>query len=138
VLRYYLYYEDTMRHRAMHLMSKKMAAALALEGEFSEDALAAIAGDDNMQIATLAERFAQVDAGMWAAAHAMARGVGLEPVAAKPETGPVRLKVYETDPEPETHDVLTQVELPEFDEALLAKTFANLAAHGMTLQDLAG
>ena len=165
---------------------------MALEGEFSKDGLAAMAGDDNMQMAlaksmaekidqadmhrsrsniksgdkkkprkeqaglaersrdakptplgtlpivTLAERFAQVDAGMWAAAHAMARGVGLEPVAAKPETGPVRLKVYETDPEPETHDVLTQVELPEFDEALLAKTFANLAAHGMTLQDLAG
>jgi hypothetical protein len=47
---YYLYYKDTMQHRAMHLMSKKMAAALALEGEFSEDGLAAMAGDDNMQM----------------------------------------------------------------------------------------
>ena len=64
----------------------------------------------------------------------MARGVELEPVAAEPETGPVRLKVYEPDPVPETPDVLTEVELPEFDEALLAKVFANLASHGMTLQ----
>jgi hypothetical protein len=189
---YYLYYKDTMQHRAMHLMSKKMAAALALEGEFSVDGLAAMAGDDNMQMAlaksmaekidqadmqrswskvksgdkkkprkeqsglaersrdakptplgtlpnaTLAERFAQADAGMWAAAHAMARGVELEPVAAEPETGPVRLTVYEPDPVPETPDVLTEVELPEFDEALLAKMFANLASHGTTLQHLAG
>ncbi len=48
---YYLYYKDTIQHRAMNLMSKKMAAALALEGEFSEDGLAAVAGDDNMQMA---------------------------------------------------------------------------------------
>jgi len=86
----------------------------------------------------LAERFAEADAGMWAAAHAMARGVELEPVAAEPETGPVRLKVYEPDPVPEKPDVLTEVELPEFDEALLAKMFANRTSHGMTLQDLGG
>ena len=70
--------------------------------------------------------------------RAMARDVELEPVAAEPETAPVRLKVYEPDPVPETPDVLTEVELPEFDEALLAKMFANLASHGMTLQHLAG
>jgi hypothetical protein len=34
--------------------------------------------------------------------------------------------------------LLTEVELTEFDEALLARMFANLAAHGMTLHDLAG
>jgi hypothetical protein len=34
--------------------------------------------------------------------------------------------------------MLTEVEVPEFGEALLAKTFANLAPHGMTLQHLAG
>ena len=34
--------------------------------------------------------------------------------------------------------MLTEVELPESDEALLAKMFANLASHGMTLQHLAG
>ena len=31
----------------------------------------------------------------------------------------------------EKSDVLTEVELPEFDEALLTKVFANLASHGM-------
>jgi hypothetical protein len=40
-----------------------------------------------LPIATPAERFAQVDAGMRAAAHAMARAVELESVAAEPETG---------------------------------------------------
>jgi len=53
----------------------------------------------------------------------------LEPMAAEPETGPVRLKVYEPDPVPETPDVLTEVELPEFDEALLAK---NVRQPGVT------
>jgi hypothetical protein len=61
---YYLYYKDTMQHRAMRLMSKKMAASLAVEGEFSEDGLAAIAGDDNMQMAlakSMAEKIDQAD-----------------------------------------------------------------------------
>ena len=48
---YYLYYRETMQHRAMQLMSRKMAAAQALEGEFSEDGLAAMAGEDNLQMA---------------------------------------------------------------------------------------
>lgn len=47
---YYLYYLDSMQHKAMSLMSKKMAAAQALEGEFSADGLAAMAGDDNLQM----------------------------------------------------------------------------------------
>jgi hypothetical protein len=62
---YYLYYyKYTMQHRAMHLMSKKMAAALAPEGEFSEDGLAAMAGDDNMEMAlakSMAETIDQAD-----------------------------------------------------------------------------
>lgn len=48
---YYLYYKETMQHKAMSLMSRKMAAAQALEGEFSEDGLAAMAGEDNAQMA---------------------------------------------------------------------------------------
>ena len=48
---YYLYYKGTMQHKAMQLMSRKMAASQALEGEFSEDGLAAMAGEDNMQMA---------------------------------------------------------------------------------------
>ena len=63
-----------------------------------------------LPIVTLAERFAQADAGMWAAANAVARGVEFGPVAAEPETGPVRPKVYEPDPAPEKPDVLTEVE----------------------------
>lgn len=47
---YYLYYKGTMQHKAMQLMSKKMAAAQALEGEFTADGLAAMAGEDNAQM----------------------------------------------------------------------------------------
>ena len=61
---YYLYYRETMQHKAMTLMSKKMAAAQALEGEFSEDGLAAMAGEDNLQMAlakNLSERIDDSD-----------------------------------------------------------------------------
>ena len=61
---YYLYYKETMQHRAMQLMSRKMAAAQALEGEFSEDGLAAMAGEDNLQMAlakSLADRIDEAD-----------------------------------------------------------------------------
>jgi clan AA aspartic protease (TIGR02281 family) len=243
---YYLYYETSMQHRAMSLMSKKMAAALALEGEFSEEGLAAMAGDDNLQMAlaksmsekidsadmqrswskvtssdkkkakkkptekvatlaadakpspldnfpeefqllgqtlldrkdtpapasaipgieALAARFAQADAGMWAAARNVAFGgerakVETEPepkftmtptstikgfyipsepepesanpgvaVIATPEAKP-KLKVHKPEPKP---DPLTDDF--ELDEELLAEMFANLASHGMTLEDL--
>lgn len=55
---YYLYYTGTAQHKAMQLMSRKMSAAQALEGEFSEDGLAAMAGEDNMQMA-LAKQLSQ-------------------------------------------------------------------------------
>jgi hypothetical protein len=55
---YYLYYKETMQQKAMQLMSRKMAASQALEGEFSEDGLAAMAGEDNMQMA-LAKQLSQ-------------------------------------------------------------------------------
>lgn len=61
---YYLYYKETMQHKAMSLMSKKMSAAQALEGEFSEEGLAAMAGDDNLQMAlakNLSERIDEAD-----------------------------------------------------------------------------
>ena len=48
---YYLYYRETMQHKAMSIMSRKMAAAAALEGDFSGEGLAALAGDDNLQMA---------------------------------------------------------------------------------------
>jgi superfamily II DNA or RNA helicase len=58
---YYLYYRGTMQHRAMDLMSKKMAAAQALEGEFSADGLAAMAGEDNLQMALAKNLSEQID-----------------------------------------------------------------------------
>jgi hypothetical protein len=61
---YYPYYCETMQHRAMQLMSHKMAAAQALEGEFSAEGLAAMAGEDNLQMAlarSLAERIDEAD-----------------------------------------------------------------------------
>jgi hypothetical protein len=61
---YYMYYQGTMQHRAMSLMSKKMAAALALEGEFSEDGLAAMAGDGDEQMAlakSMSEKIDDID-----------------------------------------------------------------------------
>ncbi len=61
---YYLYYRETMQHKAMQLMSRKMSAAQALEGKFSEDGLAAMAGEDNMQMALakqLSQRISEAD-----------------------------------------------------------------------------
>jgi hypothetical protein len=48
----------------MQLMSRKMSASQALEGEFSEDGLAAMAGEDNMQMALakqLSQRISEAD-----------------------------------------------------------------------------
>jgi hypothetical protein len=42
----YFYYDDTMQSRAMALMGRKLTAAQALEGKFSSEGLAALAGDD--------------------------------------------------------------------------------------------
>jgi hypothetical protein len=275
-----------MQHRAMSLMSKKMAAALALEGEFSEEGLAAMAGEGDEQMAlaksmsekiddadmqrswskvksltekrkppkkksiptladmaadakpdkldtleaeaqllartilerqkkpvpasampdiiSLSERFVQADEGMWNAARAMAfreeplaefivpatadrpkdeglvgnltvtnceRSVliegdnkivtagqndvikvtneasaddaGLEEAVVKSGESTtdevaamlVKLRLQQPEEEKKVHAVVDDF---DFDETLIAKMFANLAAHGMTLQDLAG
>ncbi len=58
---YYLYYQGTMQHRAMSLMSKKMAAALALEGEFSEEGLAALSGEGDEQMALAKSMSEKID-----------------------------------------------------------------------------
>jgi len=42
---YYLRYNDTMQEDMIHLMSRKLAAATALEGKFSSDGLVALAGE---------------------------------------------------------------------------------------------
>jgi hypothetical protein len=48
----YFYYQGTMQERAMTLMGRKLSAANALEGKFSAEGLAAMAGDDeNLEMA---------------------------------------------------------------------------------------
>jgi hypothetical protein len=62
----YLSYAGTMQERALALMGKKLTAAQALEGKFSSEGLAAMAGGDtNMEIAlarSLVERLDEGDA----------------------------------------------------------------------------
>jgi hypothetical protein len=63
----YLYYASTLQERAMALMGRKMAAALAIEGKFSSEGLAAMAGEDGgsveMALArSLADRLEEGDA----------------------------------------------------------------------------
>jgi SNF2 family DNA or RNA helicase len=43
----YLYYAGTMQEKAMMLMGKKLAASLAIEGQFSAEGLAALTGEDD-------------------------------------------------------------------------------------------
>jgi hypothetical protein len=148
---YYLYYKDSMQHRAMQLMSRKMAAAQALEGEFSEDGLAAMAGEDNLQMAlarSLSDRIDQADmqrswtkvAGGPKSVRPVLQRIGEAlcdghpgPIFAATETPLLKLVTVESSDRPDTG-----FELPDFGEELLLKMFANLAANGMTLEDLAG
>lgn len=62
----YFYYEGTMQDRAIALMGKKLTAAQALEGKFSSEGLAAMAGEDaNVEIAlarSLMDRMGEGDA----------------------------------------------------------------------------
>ena len=113
-------------------------------------------------IAALAERFTQAEAGMWAAARQMADDETLfgNPIGTEPESShmneitkneflaAVRGEVYDgTASEPVVKPKL-KVHLPESEptfnanldielrDDLLARMFANLAAHAMTLKDL--
>jgi hypothetical protein len=62
----YLYYGGTLQARAMALMGKKMEAAQALEGKFSAEGLASMAGEEGsaeMALAkSLADRIEEGDA----------------------------------------------------------------------------
>jgi hypothetical protein len=67
----YFYYEGTMQDRAITLMGKKLTAAEALEGKFSTEGLAAMAGEDsNMEIALARSLVNRLDEGdarrLWA------------------------------------------------------------------------
>jgi hypothetical protein len=60
----YLYYERTMQDRAIALMGKKLTAAQALEGKFSSEGLAAMAGEDaNMETALARSLVNRMDEG---------------------------------------------------------------------------
>lgn len=65
----YLYYQDTLQDKAMALMGKKMTAAAALEGKFSSEGLAAMAGEDGtveMALArSLSENFDEDGSRAW-------------------------------------------------------------------------
>lgn len=56
---YYLFYRSTMQHRAMALMSKKMEAAINLEGEFTVEGLAAMASNDASAEMAMAKAMAE-------------------------------------------------------------------------------
>ncbi len=48
---YYMFYRGTLQETAMSLMGQKLAASLALEGNFSSEGLIAMIGDDSSSIA---------------------------------------------------------------------------------------
>jgi hypothetical protein len=50
----YAYYADTMQARAMSLMGKKLSASQSMEGKFSMEGLAALAGDEGTMETALA------------------------------------------------------------------------------------
>lgn len=63
---FYLYYAGSMQERAVELMGKKMAAALAVEGQFSSEGLTAMNEDEGLEMAlakSLVENMDDVDAG---------------------------------------------------------------------------
>ena len=63
---YYLFYEKTMQARAMQLMGKKMLAALALEGQFSSEGLAALVDDaGSIEIALARALEEKLDTNRW-------------------------------------------------------------------------
>jgi SNF2 family DNA or RNA helicase len=60
----YLHYEKTMQDRAMALMGKKLTAAQALEGRFSNEGLVALAGEDaNIELALARSLVDRIDEG---------------------------------------------------------------------------
>jgi hypothetical protein len=83
---YYMAYKDTLQSKLLSLMASKISASSALEGSFSEDGLAALAGGEDLttELArTLAEGIRLQDAG-----RAWAKVSAGKPKAAKPEVEP--------------------------------------------------
>ena len=128
-----------------------MAAAQALEGEFSEDGLAAMAGEDNLQMAlakSLADRidasdmqrsWAKVASGPKSARKLIESATDLVIKRSKTATKSTSLKLHHPGHELAVDtDSDGAIEMPEFDAELVALMLANLSANGMILADLAG
>ena len=64
---FYLHYADTMQARALTLMGKKLVASTSIEGKFTSEGLAALAGDEGtLEVAlakSLVERLDDTDVG---------------------------------------------------------------------------
>ena len=78
---HFLYYAATMQARAMDLMARKLEASLALEGQFSAEGLAAMAGDGGSLAMELAKSLVEnIDFGnaerTWAKLSAKPEPVG--------------------------------------------------------------
>lgn len=82
----YFYYAETLQARAMNLMGRKLSAAQSIEGKFSTEGLAAMAGDEGSietaMAKSLVERLDDLDVGRtWVKVGAAPREAITEPVA---------------------------------------------------------
>ncbi len=83
----FMYYAISMQERCMTHMGKKMAACEAIDGKFSAEGLAAMAGEDD---ATMALAKALVDKVQMPAGHTWSKTLGFDkPAAAVPTPQPV-------------------------------------------------
>jgi hypothetical protein len=92
---FYLYYASSLQERAMTLMGRKLEAAEALEGKFSTEGLAAMAGDDGGSVAmalakSLAHKINDGDAQRVWSKVALSTGTGQEE---QRNEGPVILQI---------------------------------------------
>lgn len=125
----FLHYAGTMQARAMTLMGKKLAASASIEGKFSSEGLAALAGDEgSLEVAlakSLTERLDDLDVGrVW---RKVGQLVEPKPVAIaagpvdhdrRPEPGP---QVTSDRPSPEAGDGQPdqQVKQPEAEHPVI-------------------
>jgi hypothetical protein len=142
---YYLYYRGTMQQRAMQLMAKKMAAATALEGNFSSEGLIALAGDDNEQMAlarSLSERISESeirDAWNKSKRH-KGRPVGLGRPLLRLVDGPTliedgHVQLVATRPPDDDFDFIGGIDLPDgiMTPQEIAALFAQFEAAGVSV-----
>lgn len=142
---YYLYYEETMQARAMTLMGKKLSASQAIEGKFSSEGLAAMAGDEGtLELAlakSLVEKLDDLDVGRtWDRLGATPKitPVGeagpskpLADAVAAPEQEPIILSIM---PEKAPERANAEVVLPSLPDLLPGLWFRPKSGHGLAMQ----